>query len=362
MKSLTLIILSFFLVSGFSGCVSKTYKSPKKSITVMTYNVENLFDAMDDPGKEDETYLPLAKKKTSQHKAKCAGLSRQWWRQQCLETDWNENKIERKINRIADVVLQVKNGRGPDVLVLQEVENLNILKQLQQNGLGQAGYKEAILIEGPDKRGIDVAMLSKLPQVGGSVLHEIKLDYIDRKTGEVDPSKEARPTRGILQAQFKLPDDEKLIVLGVHFPSQGSPTPARRKALEKLEEVRKALPEDSFVIATGDFNITAVEDGREGLFAEVSNNWLVSHQLGCQSCEGTHNYRGSWSFLDVMLFSKNFKKGSWVVDAKSIRIPNKSIYQLNHFGGPARFNDGRAQKGVSDHWPLAADIIPGGVQ
>lgn len=355
MKFLSLLFLCFLLLSGFSGCVSKTHKPSPQAITVMTYNVENLFDSLDDPGKEDETYLPIEAKGTPQHKIKCAALSRDWWRQQCMETDWSESKIKRKIGRLSDVILQVKEGKGPDILVLQEVENLNILERLRQNGLAKAGYKEAILIEGPDTRGIDVAMLSKLPQVNKAVLHEIKLDSADRK-------KEARPTRGILQAQFALPDGETLTLLGVHFPSQGSPTAARRKALAKLEEVRAALPKDSYIIAAGDFNITASEDGREGLFAEAAKNWLVSHQIGCQTCQGTHNYRGDWSFLDVMLFSKNFQNSPWVVDSKSIRTPNKSLYQMDFWGGPARFNDGRAQKGVSDHWPLAADLVPGRVQ
>ncbi len=355
-------ILSVIGILTLVSCVSKNHTPKKNAITVMTYNVENLFDAMDDPGKEDETYLPIEMKKTVQHKAQCAKLARAWWRQQCMETDWSDSKIERKIGRLADVILQVKDGKGPDVLVLQEVENLNILERLRQNGLGEAGYREAILIEGPDIRGIDVAMLSKLPQAHPAKLHEIQLDYIDRKTGKVNPKKKARPTRGILQAQFQLPDGEILTVLGVHFPSQGSPTPARRKALQKLQEVRQQLPKDAYVIAAGDFNITTAEGGQEGLYKEMSKNWLISHQIGCQKCQGTHNYRGSWSFLDVILLSKNFQSEKWTVDTASVRTPNKSIYQLNYWGGPARFNDGRAQKGVSDHWPLAVDVVPGGLR
>ncbi len=345
-----------------SCATSKEKITNPDSLTVMTYNLENLFDTTNDPSKNDETYLPIENKKSAQHKNKCAGVSKDHWRKQCLFTDWSESKLKRKMQRLADVILQVREGKGPDILIVQEVENKSVLERFNKNYLQEAGYREVVLLEGPDERGIDVGMLSRLPLVGKPILHEVKLDFIDRKTGEVDSKKEARPTRGILQAQFELPNQESLYVFGGHFPSQASPTPHRRKAIEALNAARKKLPKKAYVIAAGDFNITAKEDGEEGLFQLLAEDWLVSHQVGCGDCQGTHNYRGSWSFLDVILFSKNFSNEKWQLDLGSIRTPNKSLYQIDHWGGPARFNDGRGQKGVSDHWPLAADIVPGAIQ
>ncbi len=34
------------------------------SVTIMTFNVENLFDTIDDPGKDDKAFLPIATKKS----------------------------------------------------------------------------------------------------------------------------------------------------------------------------------------------------------------------------------------------------------------------------------------------------------
>ena len=352
MKSLVLL----FTILSFVGCVSKDHQAKKNSLTVMTYNVENLFDSLDDPGKDDETYLPIEVKKTARHRAKCQQASRDYYRKLCLEEDWSESKIKRKLTRLADVILQVRGGKGPDILILQEVENLNIAERLRLNYLTKAGYGPSILIEGPDKRGIDVAILSRLPIRKKSQLHKINLTFIDKETKKEVP---ARPTRGILQATFTLPGDKSLTVFGVHFPSQGNPTKARRTAIKKLNALKKALPKTEYVIAAGDFNISSKEDAKEGLFSkELASEWLVSHQIGCDTCEGTHAYRGGWSFLDAILFSKNFQSELWTVDPKSIRIPNKSLYQMNHWGAPARFGDGLSQKGVSDHWPLAADIMP----
>src|SRR5690606_7311249 len=118
-----------------------------------------------------ETYLPLADKSSPKHRTKCHGTSNDYYKQQCLEVDWNDKKIEMKLKRVADVIMQ--EGTAPDILIMEEVENLNILERLRANHLAKAGYKEAILIEGPDERGIDVAMLSKLPLASPPKLHEI---------------------------------------------------------------------------------------------------------------------------------------------------------------------------------------------
>jgi endonuclease/exonuclease/phosphatase family metal-dependent hydrolase len=304
-----------FLSCCVSNCVSKDYSSQEKSLTVMTYNVENLFDAFDDPDKTDETYLPIEKKQSPSHKVKCAGLKRDWWRKQCLETDWSESKIKRKLERLADVILQIGNGKGPDVLILQEVENIKILRRLNQEYLQAAAYKEVILIEGPDERGIDVAMLSRLPLNSKPKLNTIDLPYIDRQTGKIDKTKEARPTRGILQAQFKLPGGETLTALGVHFPSQGSPTPAREVAIAKLLEVKKSLPKDEYIIVGGDFNITAKEDSQHGLFSKkLASEFLVSTKSAVTIAQGPILIAAITPFLMRFYFLKTFKRasGRWI--------------------------------------------------
>ena len=49
-----LLVLTVFILS--SVAISDS------SITVMSYNVENLFDSLDDPGKDDKAYLPIKTK------------------------------------------------------------------------------------------------------------------------------------------------------------------------------------------------------------------------------------------------------------------------------------------------------------
>ena len=52
------------------------------SVTIMAFNVENLFDNVDDPGKEDRTYLARADKQSREHKAACNEIEVDRWREQ----------------------------------------------------------------------------------------------------------------------------------------------------------------------------------------------------------------------------------------------------------------------------------------
>ena len=87
----------------------------------MAFNVENLFDARDDPGKSDETYLPANKKKAKAHITKCEQITVRRWREQCLYWDWNEVVVEKKLRAVSDAIKQVNDGLGPDIIALQEV-------------------------------------------------------------------------------------------------------------------------------------------------------------------------------------------------------------------------------------------------
>ncbi len=41
--------------------------APRHAVTIMTFNVENLFDNADDPGKDDKAYLPIEAKQSAEH-------------------------------------------------------------------------------------------------------------------------------------------------------------------------------------------------------------------------------------------------------------------------------------------------------
>jgi len=338
-----------------AGCrqAPPTEPVPGHAITIMSFNVENLFDNDNDPDKDDDTFLALADKQSDAHRAKCAPIPVDRWREQCLDWDWSDEIIERKLSVTAAAILQVDSGRGPDIVALQEVENLAILERLRTDYLRDAGYLPAILVEGNDARGIDVAFLTRLPLAGPPELRPV--DFSDF------PPERVADTRDILEASFVLPDGSLLTGFAVHFPAPFQPTGMREASYAELNRLRGALPPDRPAFAAGDFNTTAAEDRELGLLDRyVRPHWAVSQDIGCDGCRGTTYYArtGEWSFLDMVLWSParvRGEKATWDIRADSSRIANRTPDQVAADGTPWRFElPGGA--GVSDHWPVVVTI------
>jgi endonuclease/exonuclease/phosphatase family metal-dependent hydrolase len=314
----------------------------------MTFNVENLFDTRDDPGKDDETYLPLSAKQSAAHRKRCQRIRQQNWRRECLEWDWNETVLDYKLNVVARAILQVNDGRGPDIVALQEVENEAVLERLRREYLSAAGYLPGVLIEGGDRRGIDVAFLTRLPLADPPLLHKIPF------TG-FSPQRIA-DSRGILEATFRLPDGALLTGFAVHLPSPANPREMRVAGYEFLNQLKGRLPKDRAVFAAGDFNTPAKEDAQfQMLKTLVRPGWQIAHEAGCPGCPEGSSYfapERSWSFLDMILWSPG---SGWDLRPNATQVANATPDQVRSNGTPARFQLPRLS-GVSDHWPVVTAI------
>jgi endonuclease/exonuclease/phosphatase family metal-dependent hydrolase len=258
------------------------------------------------------------------------------------------------MERIATVILSQNNGKGADLVFLCEVENISVLERLRQEYLQAAAYRPAILLEGPDERGIDCAFLTRLPLDGSPALHPITLSKVN------DPSKVVeRTTRAIFQADFKLPGGERLSALAIHFPAGFHPIEHRKEALSRLKEVAQdAAKKSQIVLAAGDFNINFKEAPE--LYNNIAaRDWQITHLEGCKECEGTYYYAKDehWSFLDaIMVFKGGIPAAHhrWKMDPDSIRIVNENVIQKKKTGFPLKFmidKDGEP-RGVSDHFPV----------
>ncbi len=104
LHALPLLVFLLFTLSCTNG------------ITVMSYNVENLFDDVDD-GTEFRDYDPEKGK-------------------------WDAEAFALRVDTIAEVVRKAVPG-GPDILLLQEVENENALRALV--GLPQGVHPFAVV-------------------------------------------------------------------------------------------------------------------------------------------------------------------------------------------------------------------------
>jgi hypothetical protein len=106
------------------------------SLCIGFYNVENLFDTINDPNIRDDDFTP-------------GGVNR-----------WNTARYHEKLENLAKVIEQMGqelNPDGPAILGLSEVENLAVLQDLAaQPAIRDRNY-QVVYYEGPDPRGMDVA-------------------------------------------------------------------------------------------------------------------------------------------------------------------------------------------------------------
>ena len=303
-----LILFAMFFVFN---CFGNGRNANSVEFSIMTYNVENLFDTKHDADHDDETFLPRSEKRSAEHIAKCKKLTNFKFRKDCLYLDWNQKVVESKMKNISEVILSVDHGRGPDILILAEVENINILTQLNQKYLKAAQYKTIELLEGNDPRGIDVAVLSRFPKAAAAKL--FSLGMINSSTGE------KLRTRGVLRVPLVIGKKQPLSIFAVHMPSQGNPIESRLQGVWSLNRILES--EVNPWIVGGDFNITQKEEREEHLISEkLAQNGSISHFIGCRECKGTHFYKKKWAFLDIFYFDSHLLNRGYSVLKDSLTV------------------------------------------
>ena len=325
-----LLVLTVFIFS--SVAVSDA------AVTIMSYNVENLFDSLDDPGKDDKAYLPYSLKQNEGHIEACNKVRVEKWKNECLYFDWTESAKNKKLDNIKKVILH-SNKNGPDIIAFQEVENINVLSELFEL-LKPYGYIDLALLEGNDYRGIDTAYISKY-KINYKKLHKIKFS----------PEFKSKDTRPIFEVHIKI--GEQLVRLyNIHFPAPYHPVGMRNDSFSTLENLVNKH-NDPF-IALGDFNVTSRESEEHNTFYKLEENWAISNHEGCIDCKGTHYYwrDKNWSYLDKIMISKNrgltFNSSSITTVITGINTNDDKI--------PEGFNT-KTGHGVSDHLPIFAEIL-----
>lgn len=318
------------------------------NLKVVTTNFENHFDHLHDAGKEDFTYLPLVVKRTLPEALAWCENQTGYYRESCFNLDWTEEVFERKSQRIAEVMNGVFFPSQPDVIVVQEVENMNALESVARK-LGPK-YR-AVLIEGPDERGIDTGVITRL-NVLSSQLHSFN-------------TVSGRPTRGILEVVVQA-GNYKVTVLANHWPSQNNPDGNRMNAGEKLLQAAKAAQKRSdLVIAAGDFN-TSSDDELNALETYVYPNFLdaesSARRLGVKfEAQASYSHRGVWASLDHIFLMKGSRL-TRKVDFSQVSLYTEQgklienyVFQGRNESRPVRY-DHETGEGYSDHLPLAMTI------
>lgn len=320
----------------------------RQSFKIVTSNFENLFDAIHDKGKKDYTYLPLVVKEAMpEAKAFCETMGG-FFRVECFTLDWTNEVVERKVSRISEIMSKVFAPQMPDVVVVQEVENMNALSMVAR---AMGSRYQAVLIEGPDERGIDTGFITSLP-ILKTKLHEF-------------PTQSGRPTRGILEMTVRA-HRKKVTIFANHWPSQANPDADRMVAGETLLKLAKAAKRSSdLVILAGDFN-TARDDQQNALTTFILPDFYdaeaEARALGVPfAALASYSHRGVWHSLDHIFVMKGSRlvQQSDLTDV-TIFTDNGALIENYEFRGQQESRPLRYQPttglGFSDHLPVALEL------
>ncbi len=342
-----------------------------KTISVMSYNLENLFDSKHDEDKNDWEFLPKGAAGKSEF---CAKENSRKKREECLNSDWNPEKLKIKMELLSSVI-KAKNPELPDVLGVIEVENQDVLSQFG----AVLGYQKFEITNSPDKRGIDVALLYKESEGFKKIHmkeHQVFLDY---------------PTRNILEVRFLVNSKYYLTLFVNHWPSLHNPDSTRISAAtvlkKRIDEILKENAEER-ILAMGDFNtidscnphpfktVLQTDDKILDIHSEVKNSPLVDDKIKADMKSGTYYFppKDEWNLLDRFFISKNLLNNDEAfVNLKTYEIFSapfmlfdykKKLDHDNEKGMkivmvPKKFKPYESDKdkmGFSDHFPIFVQL------
>jgi len=323
----------------------KNHKLPKLPVskrsggfgnaTITTYNVENLFDLVDDPDKDDEGSTPTA---------------------EGLET------------QLAKLALAVEIELDlPEILIVQEVENTAILQELGDRVNSATGTDYvATSFETSDGRGIEVGFLWDADRV--SLLDAFQMSGPDVEAAFGPDS--ASPGREPLVGLFSI-DGTEVTIIGNHFKSKGGDDPifgvnqppirsteAQRK--DQAQAVRNFVNDlldadpDAKVMVAGDLNdFQFGEPGEgpdhplailEGGAGEVPLTNLINLEKPAETF--TFVFDGNSQVLDHILISPSLLEDYTAVDILHFNagfpsdlgsVPDTPIRASDHDAVEARF-------------------------
>ncbi len=296
--------------------------------TIAFYNVENLFDTLDDPEKRDEEFTPT-------------GAYR-----------YTEAIYRKKLNNIARVIADMGKERdtdGPDIIGLAEVENNRVAEDLAAcKAIKDKGFKY-VWYKGADARGITTALLYNPTHFKPFYSEAIPIPL------------KGDTTRDVLLVSGVLGEDTVHIFVN-HWPSRREgkeiTEPKRLTAAgvvaRRVSAIQVARPH-ARIIVMGDFNDDPDDKSLKLLTAPGSmlvNPWT---SITINEQPGTSYYKRRWNRFDQVLLSSAFYShgGLRFIEMK-VFAPDYLFTRTGKFKGyPHRsFGGTRWLHGYSDHLPV----------
>ncbi|MEO7175864.1 MAG: endonuclease/exonuclease/phosphatase family protein [Saprospiraceae bacterium] len=311
------------------------------------YNLENLFDTINQVDVIDEEFTPNGTKK------------------------WNYTKYQDKLGRLADVISGVGKSQTPDGLAFfgaAEIENRGVLEDLvKQPKLLNQNY-QIVHFDSPDARGIDVAFLYQAKYFTLLDAHPVPMV-------KVDTSEDNRKTRDILVVHGIFKGDHIYVMVN-HWPSrrggERTTAPFRNTAAGICKQISDSIrtqDPSAKVIVMGDLNDDPINDSMlKYLRANgdratcLGNGFYNPFMKFYKDGNGTLAYQDAWSLFDQIIMScglANSNATGWKFYQAGIYKQPWMVQTSGRYEGyPLRTFDGDTYMyGYSDHFPTYLYLI-----
>jgi len=346
MKRVYFFVILILLIIPLTSCAQG-----KRSYVIGFYNLENLFDTYHDEGKNDYEYLPDG------------------------ANQWTEAKYTKKLHNMASVIRAMKdeNKVWHAVLGVSEIENRHVLEDLvSQPEIAEANY-QIVHYDGPDRRGVDVALLYR-PNLF-KVLESKSIPFDFNSSIEFSLNEEEKAyfrTRDILMVRGML-GNEMFAFFVAHLPSRigGKGGDLRSRGGEIMyQESMRLMAEypDIKIVAMGDMNDNPTDPsmavymhGKENIDEVGREDFFSPFVSMLKSGYGSLAYQGEWNIYDIIVVNANLCRGEGL---KIRPIVKKKFYgrifnppfmtqqEGPYAGTPFRtFSGGAFIGGYSDHYP-----------
>lgn len=346
------------IISAFLVFCSLTFAQNKAERTYIVgfYNLENLFDTYDDPVKNDGEFLPDGK------------------------NQWTEAKYRKKVGNMAKVIREMKNqnGRYHTLLGVSEIENRLVLEDLVADPqIAEANY-QIIHYDGPDRRGVDVALLYKPEQFRYLDSESIPFTFEDSSIDFVMSKDEQDyfKTRDILMVHGLIAG-EHVAVYVAHLPSRAGDKKGSSQLRDRGGEImydHSMMMQEKYpgikIICMGDMNDNPTDTsmaeylhGKENIEEVTDTDFYSPFVKMLKAGYGSLAYRGVWSIYDLVLVNNSLanapegtlrilplgRKGYHAHIFKAKFMTNqKGQYKDTPF---RTFSGGAFIGGFSDHYP-----------
>jgi hypothetical protein len=339
------LIYSFLILFIYSfNAMAQEKKAPEKKYQVALigfYNLENFYDTIDDPSKNDEEFLPQG------------------------ANHYTSSVYRDKVGKLSDVISLIGTDVSPDGLALMgcaEIENDTVLSDLAHSPKLIARGYQIVHYNSPDVRGVDVGLFYNPKYFKPQFSEPLFVPLIE-------PDGAPRYTRDILYVEGKLLGEPVYIFVN-HWPSRrgGEEASAPSRAIaagiakHKIDSITKLNP-DAKIVLMGDLNddpvspsvtnvIGATPDKATVKHGGMYNPWTAYYKEGI----GTLAYNDAWNLFDQIIISSGWlnknQSGLFFKDARIFSKPWMIEQEGRYKGYPKRtYEVNKYIGGYSDHFP-----------